>query len=406
VQTWSQFSNEQKEPHLVVIPSVIAARQGDDLFLDKKAVAGAEEYVKNWPGKVSYIFREGQKEDILFGDFFRTADLGFGVEMKREDEILESFLLNNASLILASGDNFEDFKLAEFARKRKIPLVYIIEYLLSTRLQIIAVSRSSLWQKFKSGMWTALKEIERRSVFRKAAALQANGAAAAEHYRSINQDTHRYFDTRLSRSMMATQDEVEKRTKRLLSGGPLRLAYSGRLEPLKGADHLIPIAAELAKRHLDFQLDIFGVGSLEGEIRAAISELGLSGQVNLRGSVDFESELVPFIKSEIDLFVCCHRQSDPSCTYLETFGCGVPIVAYSNLAFDGILPIAAAGWSVKPAQIVAISDEIARLDRDRGQIANASFAAVGFASKNDFESTFEGRIAHLISVLKRRNGNI
>lgn len=33
----------------------------------------------------------------------------------------------------------------------------------------------------------------------------------------------------------------------------------------------------------------------------------------------------------------CHRQGDPSCTYLETYACGMPIVGYNNQAHQGIL---------------------------------------------------------------------
>ena len=43
------------------------------------------------------------------------------------------------------------------------------------------------------------------------------------------------------------------------------------------------------------------------------------------GVVDFETELVPFTRQNADIFLGCHRQSDPSCTYLEAMGCGVAV---------------------------------------------------------------------------------
>jgi hypothetical protein len=69
VQASERVAGQSARPHLVVLPSAIAARQGEYLYLDKKAVSGANEYVKNWPGKVTFIFREGFARDIVFGSF-------------------------------------------------------------------------------------------------------------------------------------------------------------------------------------------------------------------------------------------------------------------------------------------------------------------------------------------------
>ena len=42
----------------------------------------------------------------------------------------------------------------------------------------------------------------------------------------------------------------------------------------------------------------------------------------------FESELVPWMRQEADIFLSCHRQDDPSCAYLEAMGCGLPVLGY------------------------------------------------------------------------------
>ena len=118
---------------------------------------------------------------------------------------------------------------------------------------------------------------------------------------------------------------------------------------MKGADDLIRIATLLNSVGKEFQLDIYGTGSLEAEMRAAIASASGSMQqkVHIHPPLDFDQALVPIMRSEIDLFLCCHRQSDPSCTYLETLGCGVPIVGYQNRAWHGIRALADVGWEIK-----------------------------------------------------------
>ena len=62
-------------------------------------------------------------------------------------------------------------------------------------------------------------------------------------------------------------------------------------------------------------------------MRMAFSRYELWGEVQFRGNLDFKHRLVPLLQNEIDLFVCPHVQGDPSCTYLETMACGVPLDA-------------------------------------------------------------------------------
>jgi colanic acid/amylovoran biosynthesis glycosyltransferase len=45
-----------------------------------------------------------------------------------------------------------------------------------------------------------------------------------------------YFDSRMSEEMMASDEVVDARLTKCLSGKPLRLIFSGRLLKIKGAD--------------------------------------------------------------------------------------------------------------------------------------------------------------------------
>ena len=180
-------------------------------------------------------------------------------------------------------------------------------------------------------------------------------------------------------------------------GDPLRLFFSGRLAPMKGADHLVQVAAELRRLGVPFGMTICGGGELEARIRTDIERLGLGDCVKLAGILDFKDELVPLTKHETDLFICCHRTGDPSCTYLEVMSCGVPIVGYDNEAFRGIVRESGVGWLAPMDRPETVAGKIAELSRDRAGLLDASRRAAEFGRRHTFEQTFRARIEHMRS---------
>jgi glycosyltransferase involved in cell wall biosynthesis len=172
---------------------------------------------------------------------------------------------------------------------------------------------------------------------------------------------------------------------------------------MKGADHLPLVARELKYLGIPFTMDICGGGEMEPAIQRDIQRFGLASQVRMRGTLDFENELLPFISEGIDLFVCCHRQGDPSCTYLETYSCGVPIVGYANEAFSGLVvasEVGGAGWVTPMDDPVALARKIAELSANRKEIDTASNTALAFATQHTFENTMSKRVQHLIECYK------
>jgi glycosyltransferase involved in cell wall biosynthesis len=119
----------------------------------------------------------------------------------------------------------------------------------------------------------------------------------------------------------------------------------------------------------------------------------------MKGVLDFRTELAPLVRDEVDLFVCPHVQGDPSCTYLETFACGVPMVGYDNEAFGGLMTYVDAGWRVPLGDPEAMASAILALDRDRAAIVAKARAARDFAREHTFEATCRRRMEHLRSCM-------
>lgn len=389
-------------PLLVVVSSAPIAPDGERFYMDIKAIEGLKLYARYWPGRVRSVARIGDIGQIPFGRWYETAELPFEVLSLPTDATAAAAapFAAGAAAVLASGDNHRDL---DFVDVVEAPVVFVIENPMWTTYDIIRLSGAPVVRRLRTLVWLLLNERRRRRAFRRAAGIQANGTPAFEAYRRVNADPLQYFDTRLSRDDFIGRDGADAKAERILAGQPLRLAFSGRLEPIKGADHLVPVMKALRRAGpCAVTLDVYGDGSLRGEMQRQIDAAGLGESVRLRGALDFETELVPTMKQSVDAFLCCHRQADPSCTYLETLGCGTPIVGYLNNAFAGVLTLGPCGAGVPMDDIEGLAAAIRRLDADRPRLAGLIRGAAEVAGTRLFEDVFAARIEHLRRVSAQR----
>jgi len=216
-------------------------------------------------------------------------------------------------------------------------------------------------------------------------------------YRGISRDPLLFFDNRTSDSLFANRDEIAARERRLREGRPLTIAFSGRLAKIKGVEDLIDVCRHLKRQRFPFKLLIAGDGPLRIPIADCVMREQLD-EVVMLGALDFHTELMPLMRQEVDIFVACHKQGDPSCTYLETLAAGVPIVGYSNEAFAGLLEVADVGWGAPLNEPEQIARTILSIGRE--QIIAKGNAALRFAKENSFNRTFARRIEHVLRIAK------
>ena len=188
----------ESDPILVVVPSVPIAKDGTKYILDEKAVSGLTLYLKYWPGSVRCVFREADPTALLFGRAYDSSELPFEILSLPANAAIPDDLIYDASVVLASGDNWLDFPIADQGSRLGVPVCFVIEYILQTRLQIIDLSDAPLIPKVKSLLWTVMMERKRRSAFARSSGLQSNGTPAAEAYSGLAPNVLTFFDTRLS----------------------------------------------------------------------------------------------------------------------------------------------------------------------------------------------------------------
>jgi len=99
----------------------------------------------------------------------------------------------------------------------------------------------------------------------------------------------------------------------------------GRYEYQKGYDDLIKVWAIVNKKHPDWKLNIFGQGHLKDSLQNLISDLGLSGIVNLCSVVENIKD--EYLRSSM-LLMTSKFEGLPM-VLLEAQVCGLPLISYA-----------------------------------------------------------------------------
>lgn len=383
-------------PKLLIMPSVLCVNyNGSSVELDVKFVEGMNLYAEQWDGPVTAIMINS-RNSMLFSKKYNVNELKFQIIVVDKFSSINNAILDQFSIVLAAGDNHRMLATAQVCKKNSKKIVFIIEYTLKTRKNIIFIDpKKDIIHKLWSFTCAIRHEFHRRSAFKLADGLQINGYPAWSIYKNVNKNTILYFDNRIKNSMLSSNEETHSRNTRIIAKKPLRIIFSGRLEPLKGAQDIVPIVIELKKFNIEFCVDVFGSGSLVSDIKLLCKKNNLCKNMVFHGSVDFQNQLVPYAREFGDIYLSCHRQSDPSCTYLESMGCGLPVIGYNNDMLVDLVRESQAGWTVPLGNWKALAERIADLSEKRNEIVYASTNALRFARSHSFEIEFSRRVEHL-----------
>ena len=137
-------------------------------------------------------------------------------------------------------------------------------------------------------------------------------------------------DTAGYEEMLGTQTHVQTMTNGTpaWNGEPSSLknklvVAAGRLGKSKGFDLLIDAWAQVALKHPDRKLRIFGEGTEREELQRQIHRLGLDDRVSLPGfSTSLQAEM-----AQSSLFVLSSRAEGYGMVLVEAMACGVPVVS-------------------------------------------------------------------------------
>lgn len=285
----------------------------------------------------------------------------------------------------------------QIAQEVGAPYILILEYDLLTQIVFTTTQVSSVVRRASRAaraVWhyatVGIPEM------RRAHSLHCNGYPIYEATQKYNKRALLYLDSRMSRDMIISDEELATR---LASRArrPLRLLFSGRYERMKGVDDAAKVAVECLRRGLDIEMHFYGQGALQGDLERIAAEAPRPGRIYIHTAIPYP-ELVK-ISRTFDLFVCCHIQNDPSCTYLESFGAGLPIVGYGNRMWRRLREVSEAGYDSPVGRPDSVADDVQRLAQDFNTLSSMSVRAAAFARQHSWEQEFDKRVSELNSVV-------
>ena len=278
------------------------------------------------------------------------------------------------------------------ARKSGVPFIGVVEYDLRTQITANTCNTDNPIRKLVRATRTVVGHFaDELPGLAGAAALHCNGYPIYDAMTRRHANCLLYLDSRVRSDMVIGPEELGAR----LADRPRRrpkLLYSGRFARMKGACDVVATGILMLKSGLAFELHLYGQGPEKARMQAMIDEHGAGHAIQIHDALPFP-QLFEISKS-FDLFVCCHIQSDPSCTYLEAHGAGLAIAGYDNRMWRRLCGEARSGI-ISPMG-------------DPGGLAQRIIAFVGspdfdpacrqarkFASEHSFESEFERRVTDI-----------
>lgn len=371
-------------PNLVVVaPGDIHVRDGV-LRTPEKFLSGMRMFAKIFPGDVTLLGPAAHEPDAdNLGDTSQHLDeLGFACRVVRD---LESGLRESKADVALLSLSDAHAPLVGVSRAS----VVAAEHAARSWLAMSVAEQQRPLDRLRMEVGYRRLENRMRRIVARAEGLHCNGVVAWSSYASHSANPIRVYDSRVSDSVLA-RAELERVPS---SGARLRLGFSGRLTAIKGPQFVIGLTAQLAARGIDATLDVFGDGPMRAELESMAGPA-----VHFHGSVDYEQEWVPWVSRRIDLMVLPHVQPDPSGTYFEAAGLGVPVLAFRH---ETSIDLSRHGWVFvsKRRSMESLASAIQDLVSSPALLQTASEAGFAFMREHTFEADFALRVEHLVGVM-------
>lgn len=153
-------------------------------------------------------------------------------------------------------------------------------------------------------------------------------------------------------------------------GGPLKIGYIGRVVvEQKRVLEMAPLASELERRGVDFELHIVGDGEARGRLEAEFERAGVVGRVKFWGWL--APEEVRRRLSELDIFLLMSGYEGLSVALLEAMGHALaPVVTDIRSGTGEVVEDGRSGFLVPVGDIGTFADRIEQLARDPLRLAS------------------------------------
>lgn len=374
---------------LSVVPfGSVPVRPDGRISLTDKFLSGIQGFQDRWPGDVVVLSRPAQVDDSgnLGSQWIHPQSLSFDIHLV--DAPAQSPAARQADVVLGSLAPEQGELLAGPA-----PVVFSAEnpgHIHQLALKFTAGSRLDY---YRGALGYARRERRLRKMVRHSAGIQCNGKVAWESYSNLTESSMVYYDSRINSEIFHNASKIEK-----IESPVTRLAFSGRLLSIKGAEYLVPLCHALRDNQIEFSLSILGDGALKPHLIRELEGM----PVQFLGDLPFATEWIEYVSSSVDLMVLPHVLGDPSGTFLEAAACGVPIAGFDSAALNSLTTDMALGRVSPVGNSAALSDMVIRIINEPGSLNAMGSNGRGFMNEHLFETEWDQRVDHLLNLARRR----
>lgn len=364
-----------------VLPGPVI-RDGQEVGLEARGHSGLSELAKRWPGELVVLapsIRDLSHHAAHGYTLSSPDELGFTiVEAPPEPGAIDALGLDLTLGLLAP--HWKEITAAV------TPAVLTAEVDYGIRLGIHRATASG-FRLARAAVGLVRVEAGLRRQARRARSLQCNGPAAWRAYGGLTTAPLQFMDHRVR-----SDDVLTARASSPWAGDrPLRMAFSGRLDPIKGPEYALEVAHRARRAGLPVEMAFLGTGPMRETLQDRAE-----GWVQFRGFRDYRTEWLNDVRDTVDLMLLPHLQGDPSCTYFESLGSGAPVLGFANATLSPLVRRHGVGWAVPRGDIDGMVEILRSLIDDPEALLRARQAGLDLVAANDFETTTQRRADHLL----------
>lgn len=216
-----------------------------------------------------------------------------------------------------------------------------------------------------------------------------HGKETFDAYAPFCRNPHIVHDIHIAKEDHIPEDAL---TQKLATAGqgPLRIVYTGRMDPMKGPEDWVDVLGRLAQKDVAFEATWLGIGSQEDALKARVADLGLSDRVRFPGFVSDRAQVLDALR-RAHIMMFCHKTPESPRCLIEALISGTPIVGYTSAFPEDLIGGHGGGVLTPLNDVAALAEAVTTLAQDRAALADRISRAAKDGAIYDDQSVFAHR---------------
>lgn len=236
--------------------------------------------------------------------------------------------------------------------------------------------------------WRAMAALERWAIRRADLGL-FHGRETYEAYAPFSRDPQLVHDIHIRKEDRIGPAALAAKVA-AAGAGPLRIAYVGRADAMKGPMDWVAVLERLAAKGVDFQAEWLGNGDEVPAMATRIAAAGLGDRVALRGFVaDRAAVLEAYRGAQVFLF--CHRTPESPRNLIEALVSGTVLVGHDGAFARDLIHVHGGGVLRPMGDVEGLAAVLADLAGDRARLAGLIERAAADGAPFNDEDVFRHR---------------